>query len=532
MNSNATRFARMASTAMLAALVTLAGPASAKTIKEAAERAVNTHPEVGQARFNKRAIEQELRGARAGYLPSIDVRGAIGHEWRNDAVTRARPRGANESGWIDMNRYEAGVSLRQLIFDGFGTDSEVNRQYYRATTAQHKTADTAQVLALRAIEAYLEVQRTQRILDIVNQSLKVHQDILARVQARARGGRGPQSDVDQAQARVSDAQGRVANAKKSYGDAVALYIQAVGEPPDALTDTSTPEGELPPSVDDAINQAMENAPAIRAASSDLRVAHAAQGVADSRFFPVVTAEADYSWTNSTDIALRGQSQRFTALLVGRWNIYRGGADLARKRESSARVFEARETLERSRREVAQQTRVSWNAVQSSRERRMALQQQIAANERVRIAYSQQFDRGRRTLLDLLDIQNEIVNNQIDLATEEATVRFGVYRTMASMGRLLAVLAITPPDEATRPPPRSLFESLGDDLTPRKEDLPWNNPADGARRHGEPPAAPATPASDVPPANPAGTPPANPGATPASNPPAGPTPLPGATPPRQ
>jgi len=524
MNSSATRFARMASTAMLAALVTLSGPAAAKTIKEAAEKAVNTHPEVGQARFNKRAIEQELRGARGGYLPSIDVRGSIGHEWRNDANTRAR-RGPGESGWVDMNRFEAGVSLRQLIFDGFGTDSEVNRQYYRATTAQHKTADSAQVLALRAIEAYLEVQRTQRILEIVNQNHKVHQDILNRVQARARGGRGPQSDVDQAQARLSDATGRVATSKKTYGDAVALYIQAVGEPPDALTDTATPESELPPSVDDAITQAMENAPAVKAAASDVRVAHAAMGVADSRFFPVVTAELDYAWSNATDLGVRGQSQRFSALLVGRWNIYRGGTDVARKRESSARLFEARETLERSRREVSQQTRVSWNAVQSSRERRIALQQQIAANERVRIAYSQQFDRGRRTLLDLLDIQNEIVNNQIDLATEEATIRFGIYRTLASIGRLLQVLAIAPPDEATRPPPRSLFHSLGDDIVPRREDLIWSTPADGPRRHGEPVTPPASPASDAAPPPPAGAPPANP---PAASP-TGPTPLPGANP---
>jgi outer membrane protein, adhesin transport system len=527
MNNTGTRFARMASTAMLAALVIFAGPVSAKTIKEAAERAVTTHPEVGAARFNKRAIEEELRGARAGYLPSIDVRGSIGHEWRNDAITRARPRGPTESGWSDMNRYEAGVSLRQLIFDGFGTDSEVTRQFYRATTAQHKTADSAQILALRAIEAYLEVQRTQRILEIVNQNLKVHQDILNRVQARARGGRGPQSDVDQGQARLSDAMGRVATAKKTYGDAVALYIQAVGEPPDALTDTATPESEMPATVDDAITVAMESAPAVRAAASDVRVAQAATGVADSRFFPVVTAEADYSWTNSPqDIGLRGQSQRFSALLVGRWNIYRGGADIARKRESSARLFEARETLEKSRREISQQTRVSWNAVQSSRERRVALQQQIAANERVRIAYSQQFDRGRRTLLDLLDIQNEIVTNQIDLATEEATIRFGIYRTLASMGRLLQVLAISPPDEATRPPPSSLFHSLRDDLTPRREDLPWSTPADGARRHGEPPAAPAAPATDAPPP-PAGAPPVTPAASPP--PPQGPTPLPGSNP---
>jgi hypothetical protein len=130
-------------------------------------------------------------------------------------------------------------------------------------------------------------------------------------------------------------------------------------------------------------------------------------------------------------------------------------------------------------------------VQSARERRVALQQQLTANERVRVAYSQQFDRGRRTLLDLLDIQNEIFNNQTGIATEEATVRFGIFRTLASMGRLLEVLQIAPPGEATRPAPRSLFNTVGDDLTPRREDMLFSVPAEGPR--GDQPAPPPPPA---------------------------------------
>lgn len=476
-------------------------PALAKTLKEAAETAVYTHPEVGQLRFSRRAIQQELRATRGGYLPQVDVRGAIGHEWVNNNSTRARPERINgENGWIDMNRYEAGVSLRQLLFDGFGTDSEVNRQYHRVESSAHRTMDTAQAIALRALEAYLEVQRTQRILDISMQNVRVHEEILRRVQARARGGRGPQSDVDQAQARLSNAQANVATARRQYGDAVALYVQAVGEQPAALTDTSSPEGALPPSAEDAVSGAMDQAPAVRAALADVRVAHAAIGVADSRWFPVVTAEANYNFLYGAD-GVRGQAQQFSVMLQGRWNIYRGGSDLARKRESVARLYEARETLERSRREVAQQTRVSWNAVQSARERRVALQQQLAANERVRVAYSQQFDRGRRTLLDLLDIQNEIFNNQTGLATEEATVRFGIFRTLASMGRLLEVLGIAPPGEATQPPPRSLFHSMGDDLTLKRDDFlhTWKDPAEGPRG-AQPQLAPA-PAPEATPAPP-------------------------------
>jgi hypothetical protein len=143
--------------------------------------------------------------------------------------------------------------------------------------------------------------------------------------------------------------------------------------------------------------------------------------------------------------------------------------------------------------------VSWNAVQSARERRVALQTQLQANERVRVAYSQQFDRGRRTLLDLLDIQNEIFNNQTGLATEEATVRFGIFRTLASMGRLLDTLGIAAPGEATTPPPRSLFHSARDDLTPRRTDLIWSVPAEGPRGDQ---AVPPTPAATTEPPAPA------------------------------
>jgi adhesin transport system outer membrane protein len=498
---------------MGAALVA-AGPAAAKTLKEAAETAVATHPEVGQLRFSRRAIEQELRATRGGYLPQLDVRGAFGHEWTNNNATRTREgRRPGESGWIDMNRYEAGVSLRQLLFDGFGTDSEVSRQFHRVESSAHRTMDTAQAIALRAIEAYLEVQRTQRILEISMQNVRVHEEILRRVQARARGGRGPQSDVDQAQARLSNAQANVATARRQYGDAVALYLQAVGEQPAALTDTSSPDGALPPSAEDAVTAAMDQAPAVRAAFADVRVAHAAIGVADSRWFPTVTAEANYNFLYNAD-GVRGQAEQFSIMLQGRWNLYRGGSDVARKREAVARLYESRETLERSRREVAQQTRVSWNAVQSARERRVALQQQLQANERVRVAYSQQFDRGRRTLLDLLDIQNEIFNNQTGLATEEATVRFGIFRTLASMGRLLEVLGIGAPGEATRPPPRSLFHSVQDDLTPRRDDFihTWSDPAVGPRG-GQPAPPPPAATTEPPPPPPSSSAPPAPGQPP-------------------
>lgn len=144
------------------------------------------------------------------------------------------------------------------------------------------------------------------------------------------------------------------------------------------------------------------------------------------------------------------------LLVARWNVYRGGIDLARKREAVARMEEARDTLEKTRREVVQQVRFSWNAMNAARERRLSVRAQLEANEKVSTAYSLQYDRGRRTLLDLLDIQNEIFINRTNLVTEDFTVKFGVFRTLATMGKLFKVLGTQLPDEAVRAPRSTLL----------------------------------------------------------------------------
>ncbi|MGE4011159.1 MAG: TolC family outer membrane protein [Alphaproteobacteria bacterium] len=432
------------------------GPAQAISLNEVVDRTVSTHPEIAAIKSNRRAIDQELRAARGQYLPSVDLRGAFGHEWTNNPTTRTRSgRVDGETGWVDMNRYEAGVTVRQLLFDGLGTFYDVDRNKGRVESAQNRVRDTAQAVALRAVEAYLEVQRAREVERIAVANVKIHEQILGRVAQRSTAGRGAESDVDQARARVAAAKVSLASARNKVEDAIAAYRAVVGEMPEGLDNVAPPELELPPNVDEATNYSLENAPSIAAAAADVKAAMANVGVADARFFPVVTAEAAANWNHGID-AIRGRQQDFSMLLVARWNVYRGGIDLARKREAVARMEEARDTLEKTRREVVQQVRFSWNAMNAARERRLSVRAQLESNKKVSTAYSLQYDRGRRTLLDLLDIQNEIFINRTNLVTEDFTVKFGVFRTLATMGKLFKVLGTQLPDEAVRAPRSTLL----------------------------------------------------------------------------
>jgi adhesin transport system outer membrane protein len=423
-----------------------AQPASARTLEEAVRIIVTTNPEIGAVRKNRRAIGEELRAARGLYFPQVDVRGAVGPEASLNAATRGR----GKSGFDGMPRQEAGVVVQQRLFDGFFTDSEVARQKARVNSARHRVSDTAQAVALKGIEAYLDVLRTARVVALSKRNLEAHQAILRRVTARARGGRGPRSDVEQARARMYAATGNLASAQGRYEDAVARYRAVVGERPEGLAPVTAPELELPANVDAASDIAVKTAPAILAAAADINTAMGQIGVARSEFFPKISIEAAANRLRNVD-GVRGSTFDGQALIVGRWSLFRGGSDSARLREAKARLSEARDTLDRARREVVQQVRTSWAALNAARGRRVALQNQVAATAKVRDAYSKQFDLGQRTLLDLLDIQNELFTTRSQLVTEDFTVKFGVYRTLATMGMLLQTMGVPAPAEATRKP---------------------------------------------------------------------------------
>ena len=445
-----------------AAIALAPSAAGALTLREVVQRAITTHPEVGAIRANRLAIEQELHQARGQYLPSIDAGGAVGHEFSNVTTRRRAGRTVGESGWVDMDRFEAGISLRQLVFDGLGTAYNIERRLGRAESTQYRVVVTAQAIALRAVEAFLKVQRTRAIVDIAQRNLRIHVRILARVRARATSGRGPRSDVDQALTRVAAQKAALAQARGRYQDAIAAYIQAIGEkPPANLVAVTAPESGLPSNIDAAVALSREKAPSIMAAAADVRSAVAAVGIADARFMPTVTIEASSNWLYNVD-GIRGPNREFIELVVKRWNLYPGGIDLARRREAVQRMFQARNGLRRTEREVAQQVRRSWNALNAARERLVAIRQQLAANARVRVAYSRQFDRGQRTLLDLLDIQNEIFTNEVTLATEEFTIKVGVYRVFATIGILAQKLGLKLPVEATRSPARRFFQDISGD----------------------------------------------------------------------
>ncbi|MCG8523801.1 MAG: TolC family protein, partial [Pseudomonadales bacterium] len=130
-----------------------------------------------------------------------------------------------------------------------------------------------------------------------------------------------------------------------------------------------------------------------------------------------------------------------ARLRAQWNLFNGFGDLARERRATMEMHAAEGTLGDEARRVREETRIVWDALETARQRVVPLREHVGAQERTLAAYVGQFDVGRRSLLDLLDAQNELVQAQTSLADAEFDLAVAEYELIFVTGRLLDVLGI-------------------------------------------------------------------------------------------
>ena len=419
---------------------------SATTLEDSILMALETNPDVGAVQANRQAIDQELRQARALYLPSIDLRAAAGPQYTNSLGTRGRatrPEGANASS--TLVRMESQLTLTQMLFDGYATKSEVERQLARTDSAAYRVDEAAEFIALDAIEVHLDVLRNQVLLKQAEENLAAHEAILGRVRQGERQGGGSIADVRQTEARLAAARNVLATANGNLRDAKARYRRVTGDDAYELETSTAPIFALPEGPETAAAKAAASSPTVRIAKADIDVAKAELKGSRAGYYPRFDLELGTAANRQID-GIVGSEVQAEALVVMRYNLFRGGGDIAREREAFSRVNETHQGLRRARLEAEEQARLSFNALTTARSRVEALAAQKRANAATRDAYAEQFDLGRRSLLDLLDAENEYYLAKSNLTTAEFTESFAVYRVLAVVGDLLPTFRIDRPKE--------------------------------------------------------------------------------------
>ncbi|MCV6626195.1 MAG: TolC family outer membrane protein, partial [Cellvibrionaceae bacterium] len=336
---------------------------------------------------------------------------------------------------------ETSISARQMIFDGFATRSEVRRQRARTQSADHNLNTTEENIALRTSEVYLALMSQTDLLKLAEASLQEHRSIYDQMTLRNQSGVGSRADLDQIAARLALAEGNVVVAQANVMDAVTNYYRVTGVMPE-IENMSMPSNgiDLPASLEDAVELALDVHPTMQTAHADVRATMAQREAANAPFWPDVRLEANASWNEDTG-GIEGDNENQIVALRMRYNLYNGGADLARKRQTAHLLEESKDVRDNTSRQVVEGLRLSWTAFESVSTQLQYLQAHVDSAQATKEAYIKQFNIGRRTLLDLLNTENEVVDAKRNLIRASYNQKLAEYRIYNSMGMLRSKLAI-------------------------------------------------------------------------------------------
>jgi adhesin transport system outer membrane protein len=408
--------------------------AEAKTLGESVSTSLNSHPEVLIAKQNKAAILQEWEQAKSGYLPTVDLNIGSGHERSNNSTTRNRTARdpSDTGGHRSLWRNEASLTANQMIFDGFETSANICQQRARFESAAKNTQEVQDTIVLRTVQAYLDVLRNKELVQLSQENLTAHTKYLKQITARSDSGRGNKADIRQAEGRLALAEANLYSAQGELKNANASYKEIVGESPKDLVSYKTPTADIPTTIEESLKRALEVNPAIHSAKYDIKAADSALDGTKASFYPRLDLELDAQRQQNLD-GQPGGNNSYSAMARIRYNLYRGGADIARKREQTARVQEAHDTLERDRREIEERMYEAWNDLQTAKTRLKPLNNHVVSSGQTKTAYKSQFDIGQRSLLDLLDSEIEYFNSKTAHINGQYAVDFAVYNVLATTG---------------------------------------------------------------------------------------------------
>ncbi|NVO07748.1 MAG: TolC family outer membrane protein, partial [Rhodoferax sp.] len=421
---------------------------------QAVKKAVTSNPDV-QSKFNGFLSAGSLRDiARAGYMPQIDFSASVGNENRTTPTVPS----------TSYNTTAGQLSADLVLFDGFFTTSEVNRLGAGVQTRYYELTEAAETVALDSFKAYTDVLRYRELVDLATQNYVEHKQSAQLVEERVNGGVGRRVDVEQANGRLAQAESNLLTELTNLHDASARYLRVVGEKPAAsLPSLAEPFrlGVLPTSTEALMHDGILNSPTLLAAVQNARASQLAVNTSKSGFLPRVDLQA-YG-TKGNNNAVAGDNQAQGAALALKYNLFKGGADQANGKFSGYSADQARDLQDKACRDVRQVLSLAFSDVRSLTEKLDYEDRHRLATEKTREAYRQQFEIGQRTLLDLLDTQNEFFESSRSYTNARHDQALAQARTLAAMGQLVSTMGVTrtdmpkPGDDENKPDLNKLCE---------------------------------------------------------------------------
>jgi outer membrane protein len=401
---------------------------NAQTIEEALSNAYLTNPGLQAARAELRATDESVNQAISNWRPNVEFSTSAGFNRVESASGFFGSRG--------LRKPKSGeISVEQSLYRGGQTVAETEQREFEIQAQRAELTDVEQGVLLDAATAYINVVRDQAVVELQINNEKVLLRQLEATTDRFSVGEVTRTDVSQAEARLARAKADRIQAEGDLENARTVFERVIGMPP---ADLKSPDlkYELPEALETAISEASKKSPNVVSALFVEKAAQKNVRKVTGELLPEVNLEgtlrksADQSSAGSTN-----ESAQILATLT--IPLYQQGAVSSRVREAKQRAAQRRLEYLDEQRAAIETSRTAWEDLQTSRARIEAFKIEIESSEIALEGVRQEANVGSRTVLDVLDAEQELLDAQVNLVRAERDEFVAATELAAAVGKLTA-----------------------------------------------------------------------------------------------
>jgi len=396
------------------------------TLKEMVEKTVTSNPEV-QSRYHKfleSGYEQEVM--RAGFLPKADV---VANYRKQEELVKPADGTATP-------RFNSELVLRQMIFDGFATNNEVKRLGHASRVRYYELQSAMQNTTLEFVRAYIDAMRYRELTQFAKDNYVVHKQLFDRIKERVTAGVARKVDLEQATGRLALAEANLLTEATNLHDVTARMQRLYGEIPSETLEAPTFfNAGVEPSAVEALKIAYNQNPDLLSAIENIQSSQEEIKAREARYMPKLDLQARKNLGVSSDGRFSSSAADLLELTMN-FNLFNGFSDHNSVNQAAQKLNNSKDLRDKACVDTRQIVVIAYNDIEQLKEQEKYRTEHKNAIENAREAYRKQFDIGQRTLLDLLDTENEYFQAKRTLTNTQYDIKTAYARTYAGQGQLL------------------------------------------------------------------------------------------------
>ena len=410
----------------------------ALTLKESVLETLETNPVVQERLKNFNETQQDLEITKSEWLPSLDYVGSFGINSAGRIKDSSDSEYDNNVTQESYKHYTNSLKLTQNIFNGFSTTHKIDYQESRILGAAYNYLENANDIAFQMVGAYLDVVRSYKLYQNAKDNVEINEKIYEDVKTLFNQGLTTKSEMTKIYASLSLAKSNLIVQKNNTIDKEFRFKRLFGRDADVSTFTLPKLNYvMPESLERATMYAIRNNPSIIVSNYNIKGAQALYKEKKSKYYPTVDLELEQVFDDVDDRNdFDSPDDRSKAYVVVNWNLYNGGADQADIQKSRSTINKEVEIQRDLKRQTIEGLELSWSAYELLGNQLEELYKYYDYSEETLDSYQSEYEMGRRTLLDLLSAQNDLVNSKSQIINAQMDKLYAQYRILDAMGLLV------------------------------------------------------------------------------------------------